>query len=103
MGKVSNIIDALRRIGSATAKAALKRQDAQLEGKEVLERRQQNITDSLGSAHAFIATTKPVAETVTLLTDEQIRPIRENVECGIRFFEAFGVEGGTNWGLEHLD
>lgn len=103
MSVVSNIIDALRRIGSPTQRAALKRQDGQLEGKEVLERRQLNISDPLGGAHAFIATTRPVEETVTPLTDEQVRPIRENIDFGIRFFEAFGIESGTNWTLEDLD
>jgi hypothetical protein len=38
MGVVTNIIDALRRIGSATQKTALERQGTQLVGKEVLER-----------------------------------------------------------------
>jgi hypothetical protein len=103
MGVVSNIIDALRRIGSPTQKSALKRQDDQLEGKEVLERRQLNIADALGHAHAFIATTPAVAETVTPLTNEQVRPIRENVEFGIRFFEAFGIASGANWTLDDLD
>lgn len=103
MSVVSNIIDALRRIGSPTQKAALARQDAQLEGKEVLERRQQHISDPLGDAHAFTATVQPVKETVTVLTDEQVHPIRENIAFGIRFFAAFGIDSGVNWTVEDLD
>jgi hypothetical protein len=57
MGVVTNIIDALRRIGSPSQKAALKRQDAQLEGKEVLERRRVRIDGEFGKANAFIAST----------------------------------------------
>ena len=102
MGVVSNIIDALRRIGSPTQKSALRRQDSQLEGKVVLERRQTNIKDPLGDVHAFIATTAPVEETVVILSEEEVRPIKENVLYGESFLQAFGVST-PQWTLDDLD
>jgi len=103
MGVVTNIIDALRRIGSATQKAALRRQDAQLVGKEVLERRQVNIDGQFGRAHAIIATTAPMEEAVMILSEDEVRPINENVEFGGNFLDAFGVPGHGNWTLTDLD
>ncbi len=103
MGVVTNIIDALRRIGSATQKAALKRQDAQLVGKEGLERRQVNIDGQFGRAQAIIATTAPVEESVVVLSEEEVRPINENVVYGGNFLETFGIAAGGNWTLTDLD
>jgi hypothetical protein len=103
MGVVTNIIDALRRIGSATQKTALKRQDAQLVGKQVLERRQVNVDGDLGRAQAFISTIAPVEETVVVLSEDEVRPINENVVYGGSFLEAFGIAAGGNWTLTDLD
>jgi len=103
MGVVTNIIDALRRIGSPTQKAALKRQDAQLEGKEVLGRRQENIDGEFGRVHAFTATVTPVEESVVILSADEIHRINENVVYGVQFLEAFGVASGENWTLTDLD
>jgi len=103
MGVVTNIIDALRRIGSATQKAALKRQDAQLVGKEVLERRQVSIDGQFGRANAFIATTAPIAESVVIISEDEVRPIDENVVFGGHFLEACGIPGDGKWTLTDLD
>jgi hypothetical protein len=83
MGAVTNIIDALRRIGSPSQKAALNRQDAQLEGKEVLGRRHLNIDGEFGRAIAFIATTAPVEESVAVLSEDEIRPLTRMSSMGV--------------------
>jgi hypothetical protein len=103
MGIVSNIIDALRRLGTPTEKSAIARQDGQLEGKEVLGRHREIIRGSEGDVPVFIATTKPVPETVHVLTDEEVRPIQQNVAYGIKFLQTFEVCNGTEWTLDHLD
>jgi hypothetical protein len=103
MGVVTNIIDALRRVGSATQKAALRRQDAQLVGKEVLERHQVNIDSHFGRARAIIATTAPMEDLVTILSEDEVRPINENVVFGNNFLEAFGIPASGNCTLTELD
>jgi hypothetical protein len=103
MGIVTNIIDALRRLGSATQKAALERQDAQLAGQDILESRQLNIDGPFGKAQAFVATTAPVEEIVVVLSEDEVRPIDENVEYGRNLLEAFGVAAGRDWTLTDLD
>jgi hypothetical protein len=103
MGFVSNIIDALRRIGTPTEKNAIARLDRHLEGKEILERSREIIRDPSGDAQVFIATTKPVVETVHVLTDEEIRPLLENAAYGIEFLKTFSAYDGTDWTLHDLD
>lgn len=103
MSVISSIIDALRRIGSPTQKAALRRQDEQLLGKKVLERRQARFRGPLGAADAFVATIEPVPEVVRVLSAEEVQPIRENVELGIRFLREFGIENPEGWTLDDLD
>lgn len=103
MSSISNIIDALRRVGSATQKSALKRQDDFLEGKQVLERRQVNTDGSLGQMNAFIATIAPAQESIVVLSEEEIRPVRENAEYGIAFLGSFGIHKGVEWELDDLD
>jgi len=103
MGIVSNIIDALRRIGRPTERSAIARQDRQLEGKEVLERHREIIRGAEGDTPVFIATTKPLPETVHILTDEEVRPLRENVAYGVKFLETFDAYNDKDWTLDHLD
>jgi hypothetical protein len=103
MGVVTNIIDALRRIGTPSQKAALKRQDAQLEGKEVLAHRRVRIDGEFGRANAFVATTAQMEESVLILSEDEIRPIIENVLYGEKFLTAFGVTATKNWTLADLD
>lgn len=101
MSFVSNIIDSLRRVGGATQKSALRRQDAQLEGMHVLERRQINIRDGRNLVNAFVATVAPAAETVVELTEDELRSIGENVEYGCGYLAAFVAPGADK--LEDLD
>lgn len=103
MSLVSNIIDALRRIGQPPEKSAIARLDRHLEGKEVLERSREIIRDSSGDAQDFIATTKPVVETVHVLTDEETRPLLENSVYAIEFLKTFCAYDGTDWTLDDLD
>ena len=103
MGIVSNIIDALRRIGKPTERNAIARQDRQLEGKEVLERDRKIIRDLEGDVQVFVAKTKPLPETVHILTDEEVRPLHENVAYGVKFLETFDAYNGTDWTLDNLD
>jgi len=103
MGVVSNIIDALRRIGKPTEKSAIARQDRQLEGKEVLERHREVVRAPEGDVPVFVATTSPAPETVHILTDEEVRPLHENVAYGIEFLKTFDAYNGTDWTLDNLD
>jgi hypothetical protein len=103
MGIVANFFDALRRLGSPTMKSALKRQDAQLIGREVLERRQEHIDGPFGKAHIISAKVEPVKESVEILSEDAIRPLNENVLFGASFLQAFGIEDNHDWTLTDLD
>jgi hypothetical protein len=103
MGTVSNILEALRRIGRPTEKTVLQRQDEQLVGQTVLSRRRRRIEDPLGVAESFIAHVEPSEETVTPLSEEELRPIRHNAALVARFLVSFNVSVGSEWRLEDLD
>ena len=103
MGVVSNIIDALRRMGKPTEKNAVARQDQQLKGKEVLGRHREIIRAPEGDVQVFIATTKPTPETVHILTGEEVRPLDENVAYGIDFLKTFDAYNGMDWTPDNLD
>jgi hypothetical protein len=103
MGVVTNIIDALRRIGSPTEKTALKRQDAQLLGKEVLERRREIVDGEFGTANVLVASIAPIKDTVTVLSEDELPPTIENVVYGEKFLKAFGVTSTEQWTLADLD
>ena len=95
MGVVTNILDALRRIGSPTEKSALRRQDELLENKNVLGRRR---------AHdRFVATVEPIPETVEPLSEAELVPIIENAALVTRFLALFGVTSGDGWTIQELD
>jgi hypothetical protein len=103
MSVVTNIVDALRRIGSPTQKTALRRQEAQLEGKTVLERGRAHLKDSLGQAEVLTATIAAGEETVVVLSESEIQPIAENVAYGTAFLKAFGITNEHPWTLDDLD
>lgn len=103
MGTVANIIDALRRIGRPTEKSALRRQDDQLEGREVLNRRRERLKDSEGEAEQFVATIEPVDETVVPLSDEDLRPIIEDAALLSTFMAKFQGSNVSGWNLNDLD
>jgi hypothetical protein len=58
MAIISNIIDALRKFGDATQKTALQRQDEQLHGKRVIDRRRYVARSELGHSSTFVATNR---------------------------------------------
>jgi hypothetical protein len=103
MGIVTNIIDALRRIGRPVEKSALRRQDELLQGQEILERERQVIRDPLGTAETFRARTAAPSETVVILSDKEIKPIAENASFAGRFIETFLGASAAELTLEELD
>ena len=89
MGTITTIIDALRRLGTPTQGTAIQRQDEQLEGRKILDRRQHVSRSEVGKSALFVATVEPTPEKVELLSDEDLKPILENaalVECFIESF-----------------
>jgi len=103
MGVVTNIIEAIRRIGSPSQKAALKRLDAGLEGRQVVSIKRGRLDDPSGAVPYIEGTTLPVPEAVLILTAEEVAPLQENAQYGLNFLRAFGVQRGAAWTLEDLD
>jgi hypothetical protein len=78
MGVVTNIIEAIRRIGSSSQRSALKRQDEYLSNKSVLGRRVE-LNSSDGKARpSFMATIEPVPEAVRPFDPSELTAIEEN-------------------------
>jgi Domain of unknown function (DUF3806) len=102
MGVVTNILDALRRVGSPTQKSALARQDEQLRGKAVLSRSRVTSRNEAGTAEVFVAKIKWTPETVEVLLDDDVAIITENAARVGLFLRAFG-SNGTGWTLTDLD
>jgi hypothetical protein len=100
---ISNIIEALRRVGKPTQKSALRRQDEQLQGKEVLGRRRVVTRSKLGTAETFVATTAPVPETVIPMTDIELVPVLENASAVGKFLKCFLSRDIEKWTLDDLD
>ena len=103
MAVLSNIIEALRRIGTPSQRAALRRQDEQLEGREVLSRTRQRVRGSHGVADVFVASVAPSPEEVTVLGEDEVRGIVENVAYGLSMLRALGMSVGEDWTLDDLD
>lgn len=103
MAVISNIIDAFRRFGSFTQKAAIRRQDEQLDGMKIVERRHHVSRSELGSSEFFVATVEPRSETIKPLTELELAPIFENAERIDDFFTAFLAERGDCHFLTSLD
>ena len=103
MGTVTDIIDALRRIGTPTQKSALRRLDAHLEDRAVLAHTRRRTESPKGEVETLIATVEPVPETIVPLTPDEIRPILENAGLVPDFLKSFAVSTGSAWGLEDLD
>lgn len=89
MAIITTIIDALRRFGAPTQKTAILRQDEQLQGRTVLERRPYVSRSELGSSSGFVATLDHLPETVRLLADDELAPILENAALIDGFVLAF--------------
>jgi len=103
MGVVTNIIDVIRRFGSSTQKTAIQRQDEQLQGKRVIDRRRHVARSELGQSSQFVATVEPVPETVVPLTDEELLPIFENAALVDGFIVAFRKHRTDDGLLADLD
>jgi hypothetical protein len=103
MAIISNIIDALRKFGDATQKTALRRQDEQLRGKRVIDRRRHVARSELGHSSTFVATTKAEPETIVPLTEEEVAPILENAALADGFVVAFLGKDVQGQLLDNLD
>jgi hypothetical protein len=103
MGLITNILDAIRRIGSPTQRSALRRQDAQLEGKIVTDRRREMARSSLGTTEQFVATTGPEPETIRPFNEEETRAIEENSALLPELFRMFVGHSPEVWGPDDLD
>ena len=103
MGVITSILDALRRIGSPTQKSALNRLEASVGGKQVIGRERVQIRDSSGLTESFVATTLPIPETVAILSEEEVGPLKENAQYGLEFLSAFGNQHGAEWDVDDLD
>lgn len=103
MGIVTTMIEALRRFGSPTQMAAIERQDEQLEGKAVIERRRRVARSELGQASTFVATTEAQPEVVAPLSREELTPILENADLVGEFLGAFLGRSRSDKFLDDLD
>lgn len=98
-----NILDALRTLGSPTQKSALRRQDAQLEGKQVLDRARVQLRTELGAAESFVARVCPTKEVVVPLSEEELGPIRKNSAHASAFLASYLERDVSSWSLDDLD
>lgn len=103
MAIVTTIIDALRKFGSATQKSAIQRQDEQLDGLAVANRRVHVARSELGQATAFVATAEKEREAVSPLTQNERQPILENAALADAFVAAFLGHGLGDEFLDNLD
>ena len=103
MGLITNILDAIRRIGSPTQRSALRRQDAYLDGKIVTDRRREMARSSFGTTESFVATVKPVPETIRPFNQEETRAIEENSALLPEFFRVFLGHSPEVWGPDDFD
>jgi hypothetical protein len=103
MSIVATIIDALRKFGSPTQRSAIQRQDEQLKGKRVIERRRHVSRSELGQSATFVATAEPEPETIAPLSDEELSPILENAALVDAFMAAFSSGDAGDHLLDRLD
>jgi hypothetical protein len=103
MGLVTNILDAIRRIGRPTQRSALERQDAYLDGKIVVDRRRQISRSPSGTTEGFVATIEPLSETIRPFDDEEIRAIEENSALFPEFYRTFLGRTLESGGLDDMD
>lgn len=102
MSTVSNILEALRRIGSPSEKSALRRQDQHLHGMEVIDRGRIIARHGEETVTGFHATVEPYPEGVTELTSAEIEPINSNASLASSLFEQFDVDPAAHM-LDKLD
>lgn len=92
MSLISNILDAIRRVGSPTEKSALLRQDRQLAGEEVLARGRIVARDGDEDASGFHATIAPSPEQLVRLDAARLEAIDAHAKRAPKLFEAFGID-----------
>jgi hypothetical protein len=102
MALISNILDALRRVGSSTQKSALRRQDRQIEGHVVIERGRRIVRNGDESVTGFHAVLEPEHEEMTVLEGAELETILSNAALADELFDAFGV-GAIADPLDRLD
>src|SRR5688500_9514621 len=102
MSIVSNILEALRRIGTPSEKSALRRQDQQLHGMKVIGRGRIIARHGEETATGFRATVEPYPEDVAELTNDEIEPINSNASLVSSLFEQFNVDPAAHM-LDRLD
>lgn len=103
MALITNIIDAIRRIGSATQRSALKRQDKYLSNKIVTDRRRETARSSSGRTECFVATMEPVPEAIRPFDEEELQAIEENGALLPELFRVFSGHSPEVWGPGDLD
>lgn len=100
---ITTIIDAFRKFGRPTQKTAIQRQDEQLQGKGVANRRLHVARSELGQTPAFVATVEKTPETIVPLTDVELAPIHENASLVDAFIATFMGPGLGGEFLDNLD
>jgi len=100
---LASLLDALRTLGRSTQKSALRRQDAQLEGMQVLDRGREQQRTELGVAESFVARVCPTKEVVLPLSEEELRPIQKNSALASDFLASYHEREISVWSLDDLD
>lgn len=103
MAIISSILDAIRKFGSTSEKAALERQDEQLRGKVVTHRRRDIARSELGHASQLVATVEAEPETIGPLTQEEMALILQNAASADFFVIEFLGAGLETGFLDRLD
>jgi hypothetical protein len=103
VGAVTNIIEALRRLGGATQKSALERQDQYLNDKIVESRHREVARSPSGTAETFVATVAPTPEDLRPMNAEEMQAVIDSSALVDRFFESFLGHTPPSWGVEQLD
>lgn len=96
-------MDAFRKFGSPTQKTAIQRQDEQLQGRSVEDRRIHVACSELGQTPAFVATVERRPETVVSLSEVELAPIHENASLVEAFIATFIGRGTGGEFLDKLD
>lgn len=103
MGVITNILNAIQRVGRPTQRSALARQNAFLDGKVVVDRRREVSRSPSGSTECFVATIEGQPESIRPFNAEETRAIEENSALLPEFFRTFLGRSIDVWGPEDLD
>jgi len=103
VGLITNILNAIRRIGSPTQRAALARQDTYLDSKGVIGRRRDMSRSASGATESFVATIEPLPESIRPFNEAETQAIEENSTLLPELFRAFLGRSLEVWGPDDLD